>query len=59
MRQPPENSRQDASLRRLIEAEAGENAGGACRGRVGADVREAQVNVGDTIGVGRGLGLGE
>jgi hypothetical protein len=46
-------------LRRLVEAETGQNAGGARRGGMGADIGEALVDVGDAAGVMRRFGLGE
>ncbi len=48
-----------APLGRRVEAEAGENASRSRRGCMGADVRQAQVDVGDTMRVVGGLGFGE
>ncbi len=59
MRQPPEILRAGALLRGLVEAETGEDA--RCPGRRGvrADVGEALVDLGDAVGIVRGLGLRE
>ena len=58
MRQPPENSCTGALLGGLVEAEAGEDGGGARGGGVGADGAQAVVDFGEAVGVG-GVGLGE
>ena len=47
MRQPPENSPKGAVLRRLVEAEAGEDARGARRRGMGVDVDEPGLDFGD------------
>ena len=46
-------------LRRLVEAEAAEDAGRARRRGVGVDVDEARLDVGDPLGVAGALGLGD
>ena len=51
--------RAGALLRRRVEAEAGEDRGGARRRRMRADVGEPRLDLGDAMRVGRGLGLGE
>ena len=47
------------ALRLLVEAETGEDRGGARLGRMGVDVGEAGLDLGDAVGVGGGFGLGE
>ena len=47
-----------ARLRGLVEAEAGEDGGGAGRGRIGADRAQAFVDLGQAVGFG-GVGFGE
>ena len=49
--------RKGARLRLEVEPEAGEDAGGARRGRMGVDVDEAHLDLGDAVGIGRGLRL--
>ena len=48
-----------ALLRRLVEAEAGQDARGPRRRRMRADVGEPLVDLGDAAGIVRGLGLGQ
>ena len=50
---------QRAGLRRLVEAQPGEDGGGARRGGLGGDVGEADVDLGDPRGIVRGFGLGQ
>ena len=52
MRQPPDSAPQGALLRRLVEAEAGEDLRGARRRRMRVDVGEALVDLGDAVRVG-------
>ena len=58
MRQPPENSSTGRCLRGLVEAEAGEDGGGAGGGGIGADRAQALVDLGEAVRVG-GVGFGE
>ncbi len=51
--------RAGALLVGMGEPEAGENPGGARRCGVGADVGKARLDLGDTMRIARGLGLGE
>ena len=51
MRQPPESAETGAALGRLVEAEAGQDRGGAGFRRVGIDVGEAGVDLGDAVRV--------
>ena len=59
IRQPPDSAEHGLALRRLVEAEAGEDGGGPGLGRMGVDIGEPGLNVGDAVRIGRGLGLGE
>ena len=51
--------RAGALLRGRVEAEAGEDRGGARRRRMRADVGEPRLDLGDAMRIVRGLGLGE
>ena len=51
MRQPPEKSRQGRACCLGIEAEAGEDGGGAGRGAMGLDIDQPGMDLADPVGI--------
>ena len=56
MRQPPENSESGRCCASCVEAEAVQDRGGARRRGMRVDIGEAGLDLGDVMGVVRGLG---